>query len=126
MDGVQNDIRADIHTAALQRFEARLAGLGTDCYELTLFVSGASGRSARAIANVRSLCDTYLADRYSLQVVDVHQHPEMLARHHVLAAPTLVKGAPLPVRTLVGDMSDTDRVLVAFDVRPTPAASEGP
>lgn len=113
-----------IHDATLQRFERRLATLGTAQYELTLFVSGASGRSARAVANVRALCDTYLGNQYQLEVVDVHQHPELMTSRGVLAAPTLIKDAPLPVRTLVGDMSDAQRVLLALHVQPVGPAPE--
>jgi circadian clock protein KaiB len=85
-------------------------------YDLTLFVSGASDLSARAVANARALCDAHLAGRYVLAVVDVHVDPAAAGEHHVLAAPTLVRNLPLPVRRLVGDMSDTTKVLMALDL----------
>jgi circadian clock protein KaiB len=102
---------------ALERFESELAALGPEHYQLTLFVNGASERSAHAIADVRALFDAHLAGRFHLDVVDVHEHPELVIRHHVLAAPTLVKEQPLPTRMLVGDLSDGARVLAALDIR---------
>jgi circadian clock protein KaiB len=85
-------------------------------YELTLFVSGASDLSARAIGNARELCDTHLAGRYELAVVDVHEDAAAALNSDVIAAPTLVRNWPLPVRKLVGDLSRTDKVLIALDL----------
>jgi circadian clock protein KaiB len=92
-------------------------------YELTLFVSGASDLSARAIANARELCDVHLEGRYELSVVDVHEDAAAARNSDVIAAPTLVKNLPLPVRKLVGDLSQTAKVLTALDL---PAASDAP
>jgi circadian clock protein KaiB len=103
------------------RFEARLAEQASAAYVLTLFVTGASEMSGRAIANVRAICEEYLTDRYTLAVVDVHRDASLMSVHDVVAAPTLIKEAPLPKRMLVGDLSDTSRVLAALDVRPVPA-----
>jgi circadian clock protein KaiB len=85
-------------------------------YELTLFVSGASDLSARAIANAKELCDAHLEGRYELSVVDVHEDAAAAINSDVIAAPTLVRNWPLPVRKLVGDLSRTDKVLVALDL----------
>ena len=106
---------------SLARFEARLEEQESASYALTLFVTGASEMSGRAIANVRALCDEHLAGRYSLVVVDVHRDPSLMSAHDVVAAPTLIKEQPLPKRMLVGDLSDTVRVLAALDVRDSPA-----
>ena len=100
----------------LQAIERELAALSQARYELTLFVNGASERSGRAIADVRALCDAHLAGRFDLRVVDVGADPEMVTRHGVLAAPTLVKSKPSPVRMLVGDLSDPGRMLAALDI----------
>lgn len=102
---------------ALERLEAALAELSDSRYELTLFVSGASSSSARAIRNARTLCDSHLSGRYELKIVDVNQDPELARGSRVLATPTLLKGAPAPERMLVGDLSDQERVLLALDVR---------
>ena len=80
--------------------------------ELTLFVSGASDLSARAIANSRALCDVRLQGRFRLSVVDVHEDPDATQSSGVHATPTLVRPSPLPMRRFVGDLSDADAVLL--------------
>ena len=105
------------HDATLRRFEQRLIDLETGRYVLTLFVNGASNLSVMAIGNVRDLCERHLAGRYQLEVVDVHRDARLMAEHNILAAPTLVREAPLPRRRLVGDLSDSSRVLAALDIQ---------
>lgn|SRR5690606_4618962 len=85
-------------------------------FVLRLYVTGTTARSMRAIANLRRLCEQHLAGRYDLQVVDVYQQPELAAREQLVAAPTLVKESPLPLRRLVGDLSDQQRVLAGLDL----------
>jgi circadian clock protein KaiB len=87
-------------------------------YELTLFVNGASDLSARAIANARRLCDDRLGDSYSLVVVDVRDDPGAVLQNRLLAAPTLVKHRPLPMRRFVGDLSHPDKVLLGLGLSP--------
>lgn len=106
------------HDATLRRFEEELAALDASDYDLTLFVSGASDLAARAIANARHLCDTHLHGRCSLSVVDVHEDPAAVLTSRLLATPTLVRNQPLPVRRVVGDLSDTEKVLRALDLPP--------
>jgi circadian clock protein KaiB len=108
----------DQHELALHRFTRALAALETEPYALTLFVSGASDSSAHAITNVRAICDAHLQGRYHLDIVDLNQEPGLARAHNVLATPTLIKEHPLPLRMLVGDMSDHPRILIALDVRP--------
>jgi len=112
---------------ALERLEAALAKLESGRYELTLFVSGASASSERAIRNARAVCDLHLSGRYDLKIVDVNQEPDLISGSRVLATPTLVKEHPAPERMLVGDLSDRERVLLALDVRvvdnPSPEAT---
>ncbi len=109
----------------LRRFERRLTEQQTAPYTLTLFVTGASDLSMRAISNVRALCEAYLSGRYHLEVVDVHRDPALMSSYDVVAAPALIKEAPLPKRMLVGDLSDTTRVLAALDIRVPGTASNG-
>ncbi len=92
-------------------------------YELTLFVSGASALSARAVANARLLCDDHLDGPSDLSVVDVQKDPSALLGSSVIAVPTLVRSRPLPVRKVVGDLSDTAKVLLALDL---PGARDAP
>ncbi len=109
----------------LHEFETALRELATATYDLTLFVSGASALSARAVTAVRAICDVHLPDRHRLSVVDVHREPEVMALHGVVASPTLIKEHPLPRRVLVGDLSDTSRVLSALDIDPAPELGLG-
>ncbi|MCU1360709.1 MAG: circadian clock protein KaiB [Ilumatobacteraceae bacterium] len=105
-----------IHDATRRRFEAELAAQNDIRFDLTLFVNGASDLAARAIANARQLCDVYLAGRAELMVVDVHADVELMLASGVVATPTLVKNSPLPIRRIVGDLSQVDRVLTALDL----------
>jgi circadian clock protein KaiB len=105
-----------VDESTLHDFERALNDLGSACYDLTLFVTGASALSARAISDVRDLCDTYLPGRYQLQVVDIRRNPDLVTSRGVLASPTLIKDFPLPKRVLVGNLSNTDRMLLALDI----------
>ena len=80
-------------------------------YRLTLFITGGSPNSVRAINNLKSICEKHLAGRYDLEVIDVYQNPELATQEQIIALPTLIKRLPDPVRRLVGDMSDTQKVL---------------
>ena len=84
------------------------------CYQLTLFVSGASDLSARAIDDVRRMCDAYLSARAVLTVVDVHAEPQAALSSRIRVVPTLVRTSPPPVRRVVGDLSQSERVLSAL------------
>lgn len=86
-------------------------------YQLRLFVTGATPRSTRAIENLLAICDEHLKDRYTLEVVDVYQDPQVLQTEQIVAAPTLIKSLPLPMRRLVGDLSNEERVLLGLDLR---------
>jgi circadian clock protein KaiB len=90
-------------------------------YVLRLFVAGTTTRSVRAIANLRRICEEYLAGRYELEVIDIYQHPELAKKVQIFAAPTLVKELPLPLRQFVGDLSDVDKVLLGLDIHPRAA-----
>jgi circadian clock protein KaiB len=96
-------------------------------FDLTLFVSGATDLSTRAIADARDLCDVHLNGRYELRIVDVHENPGAAVSHTVFASPTLVRNLPLPARRVVGDLSRTEAVrralhLPAATTRPTGSA----
>ena len=79
-----------------------------------------SPRSRQAVDNMTRLCDRYLAGRCELQVVDIYQQPELAREERLVAAPTLIKKLPLPLRRFIGDLSDTDRILVRLDIRRRP------
>jgi len=83
-------------------------------YVLRLYVTGMTARSGRAIRNVRAICDEHLEGRYDLEVVDLYQQPVLAKEEQVIAAPTLVKRLPLPLRRIIGDMSARDSVLLGL------------
>ena len=87
-------------------------------YLLRLYVTGTTGRSMRAIQNVRRICEENLQGLYDLEVVDIYKNLPLARGDQIIAAPTLIKRLPVPLRRLIGDMSDEQRVLVGLDVRP--------
>jgi circadian clock protein KaiB len=98
-------------------FEAMLQGtVRGERYVLRLFITGTTPRSALAITNIRALCEEYLAGRYDLEVVDIYQQPAAAAREQIIAAPTLVKKLPMPLKRLVGDLTDRARVIVGLNL----------
>jgi len=80
-------------------------------YVLSLYVTGASPNSSRAIANLKEICETYLKDNYELEIIDVYQQPTIAESEQIIALPLLIKRSPSPERRLIGDMSDTEKVL---------------
>ncbi len=89
-------------------------------YRLRLFVAGSTARSRRAIENLRQICAGPLGGNVDLEVIDIYQQPELAGPHQVLAAPTLVRLLPLPMRHIIGDLSETERVLRGLDLTPPP------
>ena len=85
---------------------------------LRLYVTGMTPKSTRAIANVEKICKEHLAGRYELKVIDIYQQPKLAKGEQIIAAPTLIKRLPPPLRRLIGDMSDTERFLVGIDLKP--------
>jgi circadian clock protein KaiB len=86
-------------------------------YVLRLYVVGLSPRSRQAINNIKKLCDEYLKGRYELEVIDIYQQSEMAKEAQLIAAPTLIKKLPLPLRRFIGDMSNKERILVGLGVK---------
>jgi circadian clock protein KaiB len=87
-------------------------------YVLRLYVAGTTSKSIRAVANIKEICENSLKNRYDLEVIDIYQQPVLMKGEQIIAAPTLVKKLPLPLRKFIGDMSDTERILVGLDLRP--------
>lgn len=88
-----------------------------DLYVLKLFITGMTPRSTHAIAVMTEVCEKHLQGRYSLEVIDLYQHPELAESEQIIAVPTLVKKLPAPLRRLIGDLSDIDKVLVGLNIR---------
>lgn len=101
-----------------QAFEKAVAEHPQGRLVLKLYVSGLTPRSRRAIANLQKLCEAHLAGRYELEIIDIYQQPGLAKGEQIIAAPTLVKKLPLPLRRVIGDMSDPGRVLMVLGVVP--------
>ena len=102
-------------TATFERLLRKASA--TQRYVLKLFITGTSPRSMRAVENIRALCDEHLAGRYDLEVVDIYQQPTEARGEQIIAAPTLIRKLPKPLRRMVGDLSDQRKVLVGLDLR---------
>lgn len=87
-------------------------------WQLKLYVAGNTARSTAALENLKQLCETHLAGRYSIEVIDLLVNPKLAAGDQILAVPTLVRKFPEPIRKIIGDLSNEERVLVGLDVKP--------
>jgi circadian clock protein KaiB len=96
----------------------RLFATQADKYVLRLYVAGSTPQSSRAITNLKTICEAHLKDRYALTVVDLYEQKECAQDDQIEVAPTLIRKLPLPERRLVGDLSQTERVLAALDLQP--------
>jgi len=90
----------------------------TQIYNLRLYVAGQTPRSLRAFANLRDICDKHLAGRYTIEVIDLLENPQLAQGDQILAIPTLVRKLPPPLRKIIGDLSNTEKVLVGLDLKP--------
>jgi circadian clock protein KaiB len=90
---------------------------GEHDYVLRLFITGHTEKSRRAVRNITRLCEEHLHGAYDLEVIDLYQQPELAVEHQLVAAPTLFKVLPLPPRRMIGDLSDTGRVLAGLGIR---------
>jgi circadian clock protein KaiB len=97
-------------------FEKALEGAKNEKYVLKLYISGNSPKSTRAVSNLREICEQYLPGRYELEVIDIYQQPELARSEQIVAAPTLVKKLPLPLRRLIGDLARSERITVGLDL----------
>jgi circadian clock protein KaiB len=93
-------------------------GRRPEYYILRLYVTGTTGRSVHAIRNVKRVCDDHLRGRYELEVIDLYKNLPLARKDDVIAAPTLIKTEPLPIKRMIGDMSDESRLLAGLDIRP--------
>ena len=102
-------------------FEKSVAGTpAEERYVLRLYVTGMTPRSTEAFATIKALCEERLLGRYELEVIDIYQHPQLAIDEQIIAVPTLVKQLPAPLRRLVGDLSNEERVLLGLDLRRKP------
>ena len=86
-------------------------------YVLRLYITGTTERSIRAIANIKRICEEYLRGRYQLEVIDIYKNPSLGKGEQIIASPTLIKKLPLPLRRFIGDLSNTERILLGLDLQ---------
>ncbi len=108
----------------VEAFEAALRRAGRERYVLRLYVAGVTPRSQEAIRNVTRICEEHLKGRYDLEVVDIYQHPVLARGEQIIAAPTLLRKLPLPLRRMIGNLAEEDRILVGLDLLPKKAKRE--
>jgi circadian clock protein KaiB len=106
--------KADVTKA----FELTLAKSGKEPYVLRLYITGMTPRSTEAVSSIKAICEKHLHGRYDLEVIDIYQQPALARDEQIIAAPTLVKKLPAPLRRLVGNLSQEERVLIGLDLQP--------
>jgi circadian clock protein KaiB len=104
--------------SSTKAFEKALKKNTPKKYVLKLFITGVTPRSTRAIGEIKKICEEHLNGRYDLEIIDIYQQAELAKGEQIIAAPTLIKKLPLPLRRFIGDMSDSDRILIGLDLRP--------
>ena len=105
-------------TSATAAFEQSLTKQTKPRYVLRLYLAGMTPRSTRALANIKEICEEHLKGRYDLQVIDIYQQRVLSSGEQIIAVPTLIKKLPGPLRRIIGDLSDRERVLVGLDLKP--------
>lgn len=95
-------------------------------YHLRLYVAGQTAKSLTAMANLKRFCEEHLAGRYDIEVIDLMKNPQLAAGDQILAIPTLVRRLPAPLKRIIGDLSNTEKVLVGLDIRPQNLAETNP
>lgn len=110
MQNVNNDKWSDAKNSADNQESAR--------WELRLYVAGQTPKSLTAFANLKKLCEQHVSGRYRIEIIDLLEHPQLAAGDQILAIPTLVRQLPAPLKKIIGDLSNTERVVVGLDLRP--------
>lgn len=114
----------NIEKTSTGEFEEAISKREQSEFVLRLFVTGMTPKSTRAIANLKKVCEDYLDGRYDLKVININQQPNLAREEQIIGTPTLIKQLPLPFRKLVGDMSDTEKVLIGIDLKPKNSSLE--
>jgi len=113
------------HRDSTEQFEEALNASRAQKYLLKLYVAGTTPKSSQAIRNIKKICDEHLKGRYELEVIDIYQQPTLTKGEQIIAAPTLIKKLPLPLRRFIGNLADAERILVGLDLKPRDADDGG-
>lgn len=125
MGGLKDAFRQSAPEAPVTN-DVTAQGGALSTYVLRLYVTGTSPRAQVAIANLRRICEQDLHGQYELEIIDVLEHPEVAEREKILATPTLIKQLPPPLRRVIGDLSDKEKVLLGLEVRPESTLTDRP
>jgi circadian clock protein KaiB len=109
---------------SFKEFEKAVVREGDRKYVLRLYVTGTTPRSLKSIANIKKICEEHLQGRYDLRVIDIYQQPVLAKGEQIIAVPTLIKELPHPLRRLIGDMTETERILLGLDLAPSKRAAD--
>ncbi len=101
-----------------EKMQEALETQGDRHYVLRLYVAGMTPKSTQAVTNIKKICEEHLRGRYSLEVIDLYKRPALADGEQIIAAPTLLKKLPLPLRRFIGDMSNMEKIIVGLDLRP--------
>lgn len=113
---MEKNTKPELNISA-QSFEIDINESNAQMYVLRLYITGSTPNSVRAISNIKKLCEEYLQGRYNLEVIDLYEHPNLAEGEQIIAAPTLIKKLPPPLRRIIGDMSNFEKVLVGLDLQ---------
>jgi circadian clock protein KaiB len=111
-------MRQKVMNSNRKRVEENLEAIEKDKWVLRLYVAGKTPKALTAFTNLKKICEEQLKGKYSIEVIDLMINPQLSAEYQILALPTLVRKLPVPVRKIIGDLSDTERVLVGLDLSP--------
>ena len=114
-----------METPAARKLRAKETARAEEVWELRLYVAGQTPKSVTAFANLERICNEFLAGRYRIEVVDLTRTPQLAAGDQIVAVPTLMRKLPSPIRKIIGDLSNTERVLIGLDLRVVTAAPPG-
>lgn len=103
--------------SSTKKFAAAISKLSDANYTLRLYVTGMTPQSMQAISNIKKICEEHLKGRYELEVIDIYQNPVLAQGEQIIAAPTLIRKLPLPLRRIIGNMSNIDKVLLGLDLQ---------
>lgn len=102
---------------SVTEYERGIKEAAEEKYVLRLYITGMTEKSRRAIQNIKRICDEYLKSRYDLEVIDIYRQPVLAKGDQIVATPTLIKKLPVPIRKFIGDLSETEKILMGLDLR---------
>ncbi len=115
---LNRDIENDMNIYSREEFEQAFFNPNIEKYVLRLYIAGTTPKSLRALEKIATICKEYLHERYELEVIDIYKQPQRLEEDQIIAIPTLIKKLPLPLQKFIGDLANTEKLLIALDISP--------